>query len=79
MWVWTILRLPERDSTFGPLEVVVDGAGIECHDENQCSEIQRIVDKSLIEKTDRINKNADQRRHHHGAPGEKVAISVDRL
>jgi hypothetical protein len=66
-----ILRRPARDSTFRPLEVVINGAGIECHDENERREIERIVDEALIEKTDRINENADRR---YDKPQQQITV-----
>src|ERR1700733_15604683 len=68
---WTILPRLERDSTFRPLEVMINGTRIECHDEYQCREIEGIVDKTLIENANRINKNADRRYYK---PQQKIAV-----
>jgi hypothetical protein len=67
----TILRHPERDSTLGPLKMVINRTSIERYDENKCCEIKRVVDKALIEKPDCINKDADPDHHQ---PQQKIPI-----
>jgi len=66
-----IPRLPQRDSIFGPLKVVIDGPGIKGHDEDQRREIERIVNKALIEKPDRVYEDTDRRYHE---PQQKITV-----
>ena len=51
--------------------MIIERPGIKRDDERKRREIQRIVYKSLIEKPDRVQKNADRR---YGQAQDQIAI-----